>query len=414
MKKNIKFLFGLMFFLNSNQGFAAGNQPMFSILSWNILGPSTFDVEKFNFKKGDYLRLDAIIDIIKKSRASILCLQEVDLKALDILKKNFQDFTFVDYCMKGDAGGVVIFFKTKDFERGGTFASGLPCENDTPPFTAKDGAFVSGLLKSKKTGAQFLVSSVHISRSHNNSDRAKGEKQLKAMQEMLLRFIPSQSNVYKIFAGDFNTSADEIQNFTLKFLGQQDGKVYSEAFAHAVTSNAPDGVRNSIDHIFYSQGLSLVDRYSKVINDGVMPGMMIHQLYPSDHFPLYAVFEDPINGSFFVKASAPKMPNLPQPNQKQKMTRQDWLRKYKKEIDFAVQNFNEFMLQQIVQSDGSLHQYLQQFEIDALEQQEAASLKKDIVAMFLHRLQEIQNTQISNSVIPKINRSVEVLKMMSK
>ena len=115
-----------------------------------------------------------------------------------------------------------------------------------------------------------------------------------------------------------------------------------------------------------------------------------------------------------MKASAPKMPNLPQPNQKQKMTRQDWLRKYKKEIDFAVQNFNEFMLQQIVQSDGSLHQYLQQFEIDALEQQEAASLKKDIVAMFLHRLQEIQNTQISNSVIPKINRSVEVLKMMSK
>ena len=46
MKKNIKFLFGLMFFLNSNQGFATGNQPMFSILSWNILGPSTFDVEK--------------------------------------------------------------------------------------------------------------------------------------------------------------------------------------------------------------------------------------------------------------------------------------------------------------------------------------------------------------------------------
>ena len=85
MKKNLLFLLILTF---NNQFFAAAGKPMFSVFCWNILGPNVHDVENFGFKKGDYSRLEKTIEIIKESRASILCLQEVDLEALEILKDN--------------------------------------------------------------------------------------------------------------------------------------------------------------------------------------------------------------------------------------------------------------------------------------------------------------------------------------
>src|SRR5262245_10471632 len=88
----------------------------FSVLSWNILGPATRDVEEFGFIRDDYGRLGKNLQLISELDADILCFQEIDLTSLHLfnnfLLSNYQQ---ASYHEKGTHGGVVVYVKKSKF-----------------------------------------------------------------------------------------------------------------------------------------------------------------------------------------------------------------------------------------------------------------------------------------------------------
>lgn len=283
------------FFLMMHIGFiptlnaSSQSGSMFSVVSWNILGPNTQDAGSF-FTLGDYKRIDRIIYRIKtqvngKFGPSIICLQEVDARSRSIIQKAFaHDYTEVIYRAKGVHGGVILLVKKSEFnvidQKGITLPDG--------------GAAAIGLIKSLKSGAVFMVSSLHLSRSNHKSisNMISGERQLKFLQEAVNSLEKSHNlnskKVHKIYAGDYNTDVKEFTNSTLCFLSSNDkNNCFSEVFPAVETVNSATGNRKGIDHIAFSDNLKITN-YSKVI--GNMPGTDIHKQVESDHAVLYAVW----------------------------------------------------------------------------------------------------------------------------
>lgn len=273
----------LVSFLDAAQQVVPAGTPMISILSWNILGPRTQDVADYFDPIVD--RLPGILKIIKDSRADIICLQGIDQISKKVFDKNLPGYQNVAYAAKGVNGGVVLYIKINAKDR--TQDKYTIITQGSYQFS-EGGAAACALLASKKTHAQFLISSVHISRSSNQLDTAKGNAQFIRLQEELNNLVPNHNIIYKIFAGDFNTLAQEVQPTTMLELGKIDRKKYVEAFPGVETSfHAKFGSYLSIDHIVYSQPLELVQQYSKLVADMTKFSPTTHL---SDHAPLYAVF----------------------------------------------------------------------------------------------------------------------------
>ena len=289
-KKNYNFFLIKLFLMQSALLYPSViDVPMFSVVSWNILGPNTQDAAYF-VQVGDYSRIFKIINRILMQMngtygPSIVCLQEVDAKSLKILdSKLFKQYDQVSYQPKGKNGGVVLFAKKSKFD----VLDGQGVE------LSEGGAAAVGLLRSKKTGKILAVSSLHVSRRNDVSDQKKGELQLKKLQEAVVGMIKhnklNPKNVLNLYAGDFNTNADEIMNNVLNFLEKNDGHTYFDAFGCEDTVNDKEGNRKGIDHIITSGALKKVNHHSKIF--GNKKNKKIHDQVESDHAVLYAVYKE--------------------------------------------------------------------------------------------------------------------------
>ena len=257
--------------------------PMFSVLSWNILGPNTQDVNNFfPGTKGIYTRLDEIIKIIKKARASILCLQEVDTTSLKILERNLSTFFLITYQPKGKNGGVAIFAKTTDFDKTQSNGLGLNLGNGGTAAIAR--------LFSIKSNAIIGVSSVHI----NRSDIQSPESSLSGREQIISLLNQLDPNIPQIITGDFNINAVEFQTQTIPEMNHNFSQQFTEllSFSNFMTANKSDGSLSKTDHILHTTNLTPVIQHSKILPDSYNPSMLIHQQMPSDHRPLHEVFID--------------------------------------------------------------------------------------------------------------------------
>lgn len=322
-----KIYFTILLCLLGDHATASTKKPMFSVLSWNILGPNTQDVDDFfPGTKGNYKRLDAVIHHIKSHNtphgASIIALQEVDGEsrkklAHELAKAGYQE---IGYQEKGRNGGTALYAKTNEFDSMGNINMSLV--GSDPKFP---GAAAATLLQSKKTNAPLLVASVHVSRGNDSRPENvnSGNAQLSKLRDALHQnFGP----LPMIVAGDFNTNSDEIQRTTIPQIFHG---AFQDVFAGATTSNSSDGSKTgSIDHMLFS-GLT---RPSHIPSQLGAPGQTqpIHHQIPSDHRSLYAVFELPSAHPAAAKALPAPLPKtlipettkaLPAPKTQAKKTR---------------------------------------------------------------------------------------------
>lgn len=270
----------------------------FSLLSWNILGPSTRDVEHFGFALGDYTRLDAVLKVIESYKADLFCLQEVDHVSLCFFNDNFLErYHLVSYQSKGTHGGVVVYAKRSMFDFVSSWGGKLKGYNSKSP-----GACAGGILIHKQSNVSLCVGSIHISRSHDLRSVLIGHKQWEELAFHIGDMIPERV----ILAGDCNTLYEEINQDTVPLLREIFKKSF-EMFAHrSCTSNTPQGYFSSVDHVLYAHVRLIIDdskvhareyvyepvtkAFSSIEIEKLMP---IQQIVPSDHLPVFAVFESP-------------------------------------------------------------------------------------------------------------------------
>ena len=289
-----KIYFTALLCLLSNHATAGGKKPMFSILSWNILGPSTQDVDQFfPGTQGNYARLEQIINHIKSHNAghggaSIIALQEVDGEARKKLSHELKKagYTEIGYQEKGKNGGTVLYAKTNEFDF---------MNNINMPLAGSDqkfpGAAAAGLLQSKKTGERLIVASVHVSRGNDSRPENvnNGNAQLVQLRDALQQ---SFGPLPMIITGDFNTHSDEIQSTTIP---QVFNRAFQDVFPGTTTSSNSDGSKQgSIDHMLFN-GLMQPSHIPPQLGAPDTARLIHHQL-PSDHRSLYAVFELPLAG----------------------------------------------------------------------------------------------------------------------
>lgn len=272
------------------------NEAQFSLLSWNILGPLTQDVEYFGFKYGDYDRLIDVLDVIQKSSADIICLQEVDKRSFLFFNSHLlATYEAVCYHAKGTHGGVVVYVRRSMFDINGSWGYTLDSGHERSP-----GAIAGGIIVHKPTGNKFYVASVHISRSHDRRSMVFGHEQWKAAHH----FIKNEIQPIMILAGDYNTLYEEVVHDTVPLLHtlfQQPIEMYRH---RSCTANSPFGAFTSVDHVLFSH-LHLVSLESQVGNKqyifdpivSTVTVMMlqafppIQKVFPSDHAPVYTVFD---------------------------------------------------------------------------------------------------------------------------
>ena len=268
----------------------------FSVLSWNILGPATRDVEDFGFIKNDYGRLGKSLEIINNFEADILCFQEVDLQSLHLFN-NFLlgQYAQVAYHEKGSHGGVVLYIKKSKFTVGDTLSSVLKNSASDAP-----GAFCGAIIQSIETKNSFFVASVHLSKSSHQQAISEGIYQVSDLCRRLGKNLPDTI----ILAGDFNTMYNDMKEAILPHMSQGLEKKIIMFEHESCTSNSPQGEFKSIDHVLYtgfhinfqkscvaSTQYHHIDR--KDLKESMSHGhvVMIHNELPSDHAPLFAVFE---------------------------------------------------------------------------------------------------------------------------
>ncbi len=298
---------------------AKSSSAMFSLLSWNILGPNTQDVDNFfpiyqgSKYQTPYSRLDDIVAEIKKLKAPyILCLQEIDRRTESVLDKELptisNNYKKVGYKSKGQNGGVILYARTDKFHI--HTAAELDLGNG--------GSAVVAVLQSKTTQSFFIVTCLHLSRPNDNSGEAAGRAQLErllAHVSMLEQSLPL-INTYRIFAGDFNTNyplcigaqwgQKYIKGTTIELLEASDhNKLYQSVFNYFLNggtvekSKSPHAQDYSkvsdqqmIDYILIPANLMKVEQFSKIIGND--PNQAIQKQVPSDHAILYGVFLDPV------------------------------------------------------------------------------------------------------------------------
>jgi len=271
------------------------NSSIISVLSWNILGPATRDVERFGFVQGDYSRLEKTIAVIQQYQADIICLQEVDKISLHYLNHILLcDYHCVAYQEKGLHGGVVVYAKRLLFEVEKTFECSLSSGDKNKP-----GALAGGVL-THVDKIPLFIGSIHFSRSHDRRSMNSGKMQIEAIYEALRDSLPQQI----IFAGDFNTLYEEMLYESLPFMNIL-WPISFNLFSHqSFTANRSDGNFLSIDHVMFSH-IKLIEKDSMVGNRDyihkavlVTREIMKHELFqlvqkvvPSDHLPMFVLFD---------------------------------------------------------------------------------------------------------------------------
>lgn len=268
----------------------------FSVLSWNILGPATRDVADFGFIKGDYGRLGKTLQLISAIDADILCFQEVDLTSLHL----FNNFLLADYLQaayheKGAHGGVVVYVKKSKFRVISIVASALKNSASDAP-----GAFAGAMIEAIEVQQKLFVASVHLSKSSHREAIAEGLYQVADLCNQLRNNLASSI----ILAGDFNTMYDDVRSEIIPSMSQELG-VTLQIFEHNLcTVSSVSGEFKSIDHVLYAgirnnfekscviSGKYAYENQQRSQENGMHEqGDVIHKILPSDHTPVFVVFE---------------------------------------------------------------------------------------------------------------------------
>jgi endonuclease/exonuclease/phosphatase family metal-dependent hydrolase len=267
-----------------------------SVLSWNILGPVTRDVADYGFIPGDYGRLGKHLEIISKLEADILCFQEIDLTALHFFN-NFllAQYLQVAYHEKGAHGGIVVYAKKMKFELVDSVGALLENSQKGSP-----GAFCGGIIKDIETGEQLFVASVHLSKSSHPQAISQAVHQVSDLCNHIGKNLPFKI----IFAGDFNTMYEDMQQIVIKSMSDMLNKKLLMFEHESCTSYSPSQEPFSIDHILYSgfeidlQKSCIVtskhhhvrpDNLKKIYDDGFEH--VVQPQIPSDHSPVLVVFK---------------------------------------------------------------------------------------------------------------------------
>ncbi len=266
-----------------------------SILSWNILGPATRDVQDYGFIKGDYGRLGQTLELVSSVNADILFFQEIDLTALHL----FNNFLLPNYIQaayheKGAHGGVALYVKKSKFKIISTVASVLKnSQNDAP------GAFCGAIIENFDTGKFFFVASVHLSKSCHHEAVSEGIYQISDLCSQL------EKNIAQIIlAGDFNTMYDDMRTHLIPRMSEMLGKKLVMFEHELCTENSTIAEFQSLDHILYAN-LSIDMKKSCVFSGKYFHAQqqilqtkgidnhheIISTKLPSDHAPIFAVFE---------------------------------------------------------------------------------------------------------------------------
>lgn len=330
MKKIFSFFWGLLFCIV--QGVTGSS---FSLVTWNLLGPNAPDVDSFklpantakwNFTKGDMERLAIESDFLQKMNAAVICLQECD--------KNFKVPTVYELASfqekRGSNGaGVGLWYKPSVMEcvkAGGEFFT-IP----KPGTNESRNACAWGVFNNiRDIPIHVLICSVHLGRSNDRSDIEIGKKILEALAEILKKPIERYRCTSVIIAGDFNTNYEELANVGQSYLVNL-FKMPFVMYQHrswTVNGNSKFDFKNkkslteeeceaynfefaAIDHVMYTDGtLNLILQNSfvgfkdtpyfdarvstaekKLGSREVGSGIKFHELFPSDHLPIFATFE---------------------------------------------------------------------------------------------------------------------------
>lgn len=267
-----------------------------SVLSWNILGPETRDVEDYGFIKGDYGRLGKHLDIIRQYEADVLCFQEVDLTTLHFFN-NFLlgEYNQLAYHDKGAHGGIVVYAKKSKFELIEPIGALLKSTEVRAP-----GAFCGAIIKSIQDGSQLFVGSIHVSKSSKQEAISDGIEQISDLCLRLGKNLPSKI----ILAGDFNTMYDDMKQTIVPLMQQKLDKEIVMFEHETCTSYSSSGELSSIDHVLYagftldfSQSCVITSKYRHVhasqLEKTYEHGRehIVQPEIPSDHAPVFTVFK---------------------------------------------------------------------------------------------------------------------------
>ncbi|MBI2344625.1 endonuclease/exonuclease/phosphatase family protein [Candidatus Dependentiae bacterium] len=268
----------------------------YSVLSWNILGPATRDVEDYGFIRDDYGRLGKHLEIIQQYQADILCFQEVDLTTLHFFN-NFllAQYTQLAYHEKGAHGGVVVYIKKSKFTIVNTISSVLKTNEKFAP-----GAFCGGIIKNVADGSDLFIASVHLSKSSHPQVVSRALTQISDLCIRLKSNLPSQI----IFAGDFNTMYEDMKEIVVPAMSQILSNILLMFEHESCTANSVKGELKSIDHVIYSnlqinltqscvvsKKYKHIDTVDRVQNIEKNNQNLIYKELPSDHAPILVVFE---------------------------------------------------------------------------------------------------------------------------
>ena len=167
----------------------------FKLLSWNILGPDTFDAKQFKDKYPQVLdwdhRFKLLISKIISFNVDIICLQEIAAIRKPafvkyLAKKGFQE---ASYETKGKNGGVLLLYKTSKFILVNNHHTHLPIKQKTQ----QPGAAAWATLQCKQTHQKSIVVSIHMQPKVQCKQLSKLAQEFKAITTPI------------IIAGDFNT-----------------------------------------------------------------------------------------------------------------------------------------------------------------------------------------------------------------
>lgn len=274
----------------------------FSVLTQNILGPHTQDVEGFGYKRGDYGRIDEMVGKAAQVQPTFLCFQEWDSQTWSKLSQPTKDLVIKHYELiavqpKGQNGGVALY-KKRDSKIATVMKKSLELSNAKFPGACAYGVF-------DINGDNVLVASLHISRANYRSGKNDGEQQLNDLVSDLKNLIVQQK-CSVILAGDINTFYEEVVSDTIQYLASK-GLPVAMYDHDSWTVNDKDGNFAAIDHVLYSPNLKLNvakswvgaptnpytdQQASKVQAKIKVPKPLIHQSgYNSDHLPILVTFD---------------------------------------------------------------------------------------------------------------------------
>lgn len=267
-----------------------------SVLSWNILGPGTGDVQDYGFIQGDYGRLGKHLEIIHSYQADILCFQEVDLTTLHLFNSFLLgEYTQGAYHDKGAHGGVVVYVKKSKYELIDSVSALLPGNQERSA-----GAFAGAFIKDIQGESELFIASIHLNKSSKAEALSDAIKQISDLCNQIAKNLP----IKVVIAGDYNTMYEDMKQSVLPVMSQVLGKEFLMFEHSACTSSSNSGELSSIDHVVY-RGLKLdlensclvtskhhhvhAKNLKKIYENG--REYVVQPELPSDHVPVLAVFE---------------------------------------------------------------------------------------------------------------------------